>query len=147
MSLYISVPFYAFLYASFFTYLSVCVSFYMPAFMQESSYACLWKCAYLYGWVFIWLSACVWFHGPAYMRVSSSLSPLSLSLSLGGYAWVGMDVFIYIYIQNVLIIGRDMNAQTSNEENNEFSLHNLPNRNGRISHKFFTWEQSSMLKF
>ena len=31
---------------------------------------------------------------------------------------------------NVLIIGRDMNAQIGKNENNKFSLHNTSNRNG-----------------
>ena len=30
---------------------------------------------------------------------------------------------------NILIIGGDMNAQISKDENNKFSLHKLPNRN------------------
>ena len=32
---------------------------------------------------------------------------------------------------NVLVIGRDMNAQIGKNGNNKYSLHNTPNRNGQ----------------
>ena len=38
---------------------------------------------------------------------------------------------------NVLIIGGDMNAHIGRNENNRFSLHNTPNRNGDLLAEFY----------
>ena len=47
---------------------------------------------------------------------------------------------------NVLMIGGDMNAKISKDENNEFGLHKLQNRNGKYLIDFFTREQSFIPK-
>ena len=48
----------------------------------------------------------------------------------------------FIPKENVLIIGRGINVQIRKDGNNEFCIHNSPNRNGEYLTHFFTREQA-----
>ena len=47
--------------------------------------------------------------------------------------------YLSSFAQNILIIGGDMNAQIGQNENDKFSLYNLPNRNGKYLADIFSF--------
>ena len=79
--------------------------------------------------------------------ITSSYSPTNSSDELDITIFYNeLSSFVqHISKHNVLIIRGDMNAQIGKDEN-KFCLHNLPKRNGGISCRLFTQEQSFMPK-